>query len=489
MQKNIKNQNIKKNGEVFTPNFLVEIILDSINYNNSNILKKHIIDNSCGQGAFLCKIVKRYFIAAKQNNLTNYQIEKDLSNYIHAIEINPHYYKICIEKLNTLSVSLGLNVKNIIWDILQADSLLIDKFDGKMDFVVANPPYVRVHNLIKENKQNYERLKIRFNFLEQGMADLYLAFYQKGFEMLKANNKESKLVYITPNSWLTSLSGLNLRKYIVERKNLVSLIDLGHLQPFAPITTYSLIGIFNSSINDKFTYFQLNNLYSLNKIDNLTIDKISINNNFYLGTNKELEKLKKFLECKTKLVEVKNGFATLNDKVFIKNQLKDFNFFQYLILAIKASTGKAYVAFFPYLNGKAISKEKLFENKEIAKYLIENKNTLLKNTNNFNWYLYGRNQAIKDVYENKIAISSIIKNIDDLKLTYAPQKVGVFGGLYIKAKKNYALNFNLIEKILKSNEFFQYVQNLRKYKKGGFYTFNSKDLEKFLNYKLSNLEF
>lgn len=82
-----------------------------------------------------------------------------------------------------------------------------------------------------------------------------------------------------------------------------------------------------------------------------------------------------------------------------------------------------------------------------------------------------------------------MKNIDDLKLTYAPQKVGVFGGLYIKAKKNYALNFNLIEKILKSNEFFQYVQNLRKYKKGGFYTFNSKDLEKFLNYKLSNLEF
>ena len=69
MQKNIKNQNIKKNGEVFTPNFLVEIILDSINYNNSNILKKHIIDNSCGQGAFLCQIVKRYFIIAKQNNL------------------------------------------------------------------------------------------------------------------------------------------------------------------------------------------------------------------------------------------------------------------------------------------------------------------------------------------------------------------------------------------------------------------------------------
>ena len=58
MQNKNTKLNIKNNGEVFTPNFLVNIILEQIDYNknNANILQKHIIDNSCGNGAFLCEI-------------------------------------------------------------------------------------------------------------------------------------------------------------------------------------------------------------------------------------------------------------------------------------------------------------------------------------------------------------------------------------------------------------------------------------------------
>lgn len=47
----------KNNGQVYTPDFLVSNILDYVGYTDGNILQKHVIDNSCGDGAFLCCIV------------------------------------------------------------------------------------------------------------------------------------------------------------------------------------------------------------------------------------------------------------------------------------------------------------------------------------------------------------------------------------------------------------------------------------------------
>ena len=46
----IRSKNI---GQVFTPQYLVEEMLDYAGYKNTAIIEKHIIDNSCGDGAFL----------------------------------------------------------------------------------------------------------------------------------------------------------------------------------------------------------------------------------------------------------------------------------------------------------------------------------------------------------------------------------------------------------------------------------------------------
>ena len=53
----IRSKNI---GQVLTPQYLVEEMLDYAGYKNTAIIEKHIIDNSCGDGAFLQVAVKRY---------------------------------------------------------------------------------------------------------------------------------------------------------------------------------------------------------------------------------------------------------------------------------------------------------------------------------------------------------------------------------------------------------------------------------------------
>lgn len=75
-----------------------------------------------------------------------------------------------------------------------------------MDYVIGNPPYVRVHNL------DDNVLDIRsFSFGTSGMIDLYIIFYEIGLNMLNSNGI---LVYITPSSSFTSIAGSPMRKYL-----------------------------------------------------------------------------------------------------------------------------------------------------------------------------------------------------------------------------------------------------------------------------------
>ena len=91
---------IKHSGQVFTPDYLVADILDFCGYVESpRILGKHIIDNSCGEGAFLCEIVGRYCRAFRAGNDDIALLKDELQTYIHGIEIDAGTYERCIDCL------------------------------------------------------------------------------------------------------------------------------------------------------------------------------------------------------------------------------------------------------------------------------------------------------------------------------------------------------------------------------------------------------
>lgn len=51
-------------------------------------IKKHVIDNSCGDGAFLVVVVKRYCVEYLKISADLQTLSKELVKYIHGIEIN-----------------------------------------------------------------------------------------------------------------------------------------------------------------------------------------------------------------------------------------------------------------------------------------------------------------------------------------------------------------------------------------------------------------
>ena len=139
---------VKNQGRIYTPEFIVKNILDLANYKN-DILEKNIIDNSCGDGAFLEEVVNRYCESFLSQNKNLAELKKQLQKYIHGIEIEKEEAEKCIHNLNNEVQKFG--VSEVKWDIICADTLDVKIFDGKMDFVVGNPPYVRVHNLAESN--------------------------------------------------------------------------------------------------------------------------------------------------------------------------------------------------------------------------------------------------------------------------------------------------------------------------------------------------
>lgn len=460
----------KLNGRFYTPEFIVDNVLDLSSYHGQTILKKHAIDNSCGDGAFLVAIVNRYCNEYFKTSSNLQLLSEELSTFIHGIEIDETECKKCIKNLNVAVSKYGLNSVN--WDVNCADTLTVDKYNGKMDFVLGNPPYVRVHNL----GSSFDLIK-KFSFAQNGMTDLYIVFYEIGLKML---NENGILGYITPSSFFNSLAGKFMRLHLVNNNLLDKIVDLKHFQAFTA-TTYTTIAILKNNrrhnTTEYYRFEEKNNFPYY--VDTLSVEDYFICNNFYFAEKRTLDELKRILTFNTTkdYFTVKNGFATLADGFFIG----DFDFDEFTIPIVKASTGKQYKCIFPYSNSKLVPYEELTMNSKIKNYFESNKDLLLKRSleKKSGWYGFGRTQGINDVYRCKYSINALIKTQADLKLIKCDKGVGVYSGLYILTE----VTETELREMIYSEDFISYISLLGKYKSGGYYTFSSKDLKNYLEYK------
>lgn len=470
-------ESTKTSGAVYTPPHVVSNILNLIGY-DSNVVQKHIIDNSCGDGAFLIEIAERYINEYLKSSDNLLSLKAELETYIHGLELNQDAIRNCLGSLDELAERYGLT--NVSWDLEQANTLEVDKFDGKMDFVVGNPPYIRVHNL----QDSYSKVK-EFSFASNGMTDLFIVFFEIGFRML---NKDGKLGLITPSSFLRSRAGINLRKFFLKTRGLTKVVDLGHYQAFNA-TTYTMITIFDNSKQYRSIEYYIYEIENLTpkKIEDLDYETVFIGDSMFFSSKNNLSLLhdieSHWAKRTRREVVVKNGFATLADAVFIGN----FDFDECVIDVIKASTGKWTKCLFPYdSRGKPLTWEEIEKHPAACRYLLDNKNTLLRKDSEKkeNWYLFGRSQAILDVFKDKISINTTIKDVNSIKLNFVEAGKGLYSGLYILSRHSYPE----IKNVVQTDEFITYLSLLKNYKSGGYYSFSSIELEKYLSYRLEKVK-
>ena len=169
--------NKKIEGQYMTPQPLIDIILDEIGFDGVGT----IMEPSFGDGNFLVSIVKR-------------MIDKGITDFsnVYGIEKDRTLYDTAIKRLNEV-VGYDYDWKNLRC----ADTLSVyTDYIGKFDYVVGNPPFVRIHNMNDE----YRKIRHSFDFTS-GMTDLYIIFYDIGLSML---NENGVLGYVSANSFLNN---------------------------------------------------------------------------------------------------------------------------------------------------------------------------------------------------------------------------------------------------------------------------------------------
>ena len=253
----------KSLGQVFTPDWIVEEILNSLDFVEENIPFKKIIDPSCGDGAFLKIIVQKIidFHLCKKSSIDI--IKQNLEECVYGIEIDEIEYNNCINNLNLIVAHKISNEITIDWKVYKGDALKIyKKLVNKFDFVVGNPPYIRIHNLDLSTR---EILKKNFIF-SKGSLDIYISFFELGFKLL---NNKGQLGYISANSYLHNSSYLEFRKYLKEKRAIKSITDFKANKIFKNFSTYTAITIINFyEKNNMFLYKELfnNKITILNEI-------------------------------------------------------------------------------------------------------------------------------------------------------------------------------------------------------------------------------
>lgn len=275
-----------------------------------------------------------YFIGDDENLrpmieglIGNYLDAKEYGSIINLEKVNIDIIK---ERLNQISINeiddlinmeSKLKIKNILPQIIKQYEIMINKYD----IVVTNPPYMG-------NYDNKLKKYINTNY-NQYKKDIFSVFIKKNFDYSKDN---AYLAFMTPMVWMYIKTFEKLREYILNNKNISSLIELeysGYEEATVPICTFILK---NSNNNDLGTYIKLSDFkgvknqplkvleaienpssnyrYEFDKEDFKYIEGMPI---AYWGTEriKEVFKESKSLNM---IAEPKQGLATGDNDRFLK---------------------------------------------------------------------------------------------------------------------------------------------------------------------------
>jgi type I restriction-modification system DNA methylase subunit len=436
----------KLGGKIYTPTFIIEKILNDIGYDNPSILGKNIIDPACGDGRFLIQIVKRII---KHSGL------KDLSSnlsYVSGWDIDASAIHKAIEHLDSLTAKYDINIK---WNLSVRDSLS-EYEEGKYDFVVGNPPYIRIQHLRSAQRKYIQE---NYPFCQSGSTDIYIAFYELGNRLLTPSGK---LGFITPNTFFNSQTAKQLRRFFEKNNNLIQISNYGTIQLFDNASTYSAIVVFDKQKRKSFLYQSAIDKFSFKerKIDfqeiaGSTFWQLSTGRNTHTQGNRLLD-----------IAEIHVGITTLADRVYISPFLKkkkneillrtklggdvwiEKDILRPIIKASKLKKSdepiREYVIF-PYHkhNGKIqiIPENQMRENFPKAfRYLLSLKDILDKRDagkpNKVSWYAFGRTQGLETSFGKKILFSPM--NKEPNFILSENEEASFYSGYCIKYKGDYS---------------------------------------------------
>lgn len=474
MKNNLLSEDLKKKHQIFTPNKIVEKMLNIACESISvELYECNILENSCGNGNILSVVIECFITKALEADKSLEEIKNMLECNIHGYEIDIKLIKDCKEKLNDICAKYF--IYNICWDIKNEDYLRSDS--ENYDLIIGNPPYISYSDLPKD-KRIY--LKETFSSCSKGKFDYDYAFIEKSLMQL---NDKGVLLYIIPSNIFKNVFANDLRKLIIN--DIVEIIDYPEEKVFEDVlVSPAIIKIVKGSKSKTIKYS--------NNSKKLDIEKSNLKDK-WIFSNDIIVSEKRLGDY----YRVSSSVATLFNKAFIvKNGMINGEYYEIdgykieLSLLKKAASPKnmksnknEYIIFpYSYDNcGNLIrySEEQMREKYPYGmNYLESFKEKLDKRDSDkgAKWFEFGRSQALKNINQKLVLISSVISK--STKSYLLSNNEVPYSGLYIRAISDASLDELIV--ILNSERFKNYIKDVGVCVSGSSKRVSPKDIENYM---------
>jgi hypothetical protein len=213
-------------GEVFTRRWVVELILDLVGYTvDQDLASQVLVEPSCGTGAFLSPILDRLIESSTQHG-------RDLSSLTTSVRAFD-LLEVNAERARK-AVAVRLQQADLTQDeaeeiarcwVTTGDFLLHDHILGGADYVVGNPPYIRLENVPRPVMDAYRRMCPTM----RGRSDIYVGFMERGLDLLKPG---CSLAFICADRWMRNQYGSDLRALITASHAVDAVITMHDVDAF-----------------------------------------------------------------------------------------------------------------------------------------------------------------------------------------------------------------------------------------------------------------
>ncbi|MSU80236.1 MAG: class I SAM-dependent DNA methyltransferase [Gemmataceae bacterium] len=209
-----------------------------------------VVDPACGSGAFLLEAFDQLHVhyqqaQARYAELTDTHLFRDvdrqiLQSNLFGMDLNTEAIEICRLSLWIKTAEQGKILTSLDDNVKQGNSVIgeptpLDAWKqrfpaaftaGGFDVVIGNPPYVRQEWIAKDKPFLQRHYKAY-----DGVADLYVYFYELGMKLLKPGGR---LGFVVTNKWMRAGYGEALRKFFGDSAWVEQVVDFGHAKQIFP---------------------------------------------------------------------------------------------------------------------------------------------------------------------------------------------------------------------------------------------------------------
>lgn len=229
-------------GEVFTRRWVVELILDLCGYTSDRDLGAlRAIEPACGTGAFLTPMAERLVRSARLYG----RDPASCGDALHAVDLLHGNVETSRATVRATLCNAGIDsvtAEHLASEwVIRQDFLLSPPEEATADFVIGNPPYIRLEAVPPERSAAYRRSCITMG----GRADVYVGFYEHG---LRALRPDGRLGFICADRWMRNAYGARLRELISSGWTTEAIVSMIGVDAFEdPVDAYPAITVFRRS--------------------------------------------------------------------------------------------------------------------------------------------------------------------------------------------------------------------------------------------------